>query len=941
MQDTGKKRWLIKDQEGRVRGPFYTDDVLSRIQRGEFTGEEKISLYPSSHWIPISNEVQFYDQLLASLDEEAVVDHGDAEPTFDFSADVADNTDKKPENFARLQPKDSVKEKIKNTESPTGHERASRAKRTKNRPTDVGAVIELKKLSSIMNRVRLKKLPIPLVIVVTAILAGVFYLPRGPGQNIDRMHLLAPQKGKPRIEKEQIEARTKRALRNFVQDNYSGYLTAQSELVQVLEGDASNAGAISLTCLTYLELWPFAVQDAADLLAISQVTQMASHIDPAGIDAGTCRTVELLVRGRFVEAKGIVEMILDTFGREGNPPIAFYYFKARLFDEAKDYASGISYIQSAQGLWPQWLRLHALEAEMLEAMGKHNEAANKYRSILKTNPRHIVAQIELGIIEYKFLQNYEQGKKILEAAIQLKEKAPALIFAKSYLQLAEIALQKSNTSLALEYAQKAYAFNSANARIKEIILLIGGEKKLKETKVNDSQIVYEGDELVREGDCNAAQAHYKAAYELNEKNGVAAMKAAECLWAISLSSEAIQWLDNAIRADPKLTDAYVLLADYYSQRFNFAAAARILSKAATQTPKSYKVFRGLAMLELRRNNFAGAANYALKAVELYEADVESHVILARARLGANEQAKAMEAAGKGIEIDMNNRQAQIVYGEALAATQGVLVGIDYLMRLVNTYPTITEYRIALGQLFIKDQNYSKAQQLFEQVIKIEDKPKAAYVLLGKTYHLQNLREEARVAYFKAAALDPSDVEPLFLAGKLYFESKQYSEAREQFQRVMKINQDFPLVNYYMGKAALHMGSTSEALEQAKIEKAKNPNLADPYLLAAEAYTEMKQYSACGGEYQQAVKLRAVNADIYVKMAMCYRLAGNLDAASSMVNEAARQESGNPEVWKEQGAIFEMRQEAVKAIEAYNQYLVLAPNAPDREQILMRINTLSR
>lgn len=930
MQDTGKKRWLIKDKDGHVRGPFYTDDMLARIARGEITGEEKISLYPSTKWIPISNELQFYDQLLASLDEDGANITEETNAHFDFTPPKKIN---RAENVsANYQTQSSQTQSSPKTETP---------KKVDRQKKNSLPIIELQKLSQVVGRARLKKLPVPLVLVVWAILAVVFYLPTGPNLQSDRVHLRAPQAGKPMMAKEQIREKTQNALKYFVQDNYSGYLNAEHELVQVLEGDPRNAGAISLTCLTYLELWPYAAQDSADFFAISKVTQLASRIDPAGVDAGTCRTVELLVRGRFVEAKGVVEMVLDTFGREGNPPIAFYYFKARLFDEAKDYTAGLSYVQSAQGLWSQWLRLYTLEAEMLTKMSKYNEAANKYRSILKINPKHIVAQIELGIIEHKFLQNYQQGQKILELAMQIKEKAPPLVFAKGYLHLSEIALQQKNKSAALGYAQKAYALNSANARIKEIILQIGGEKKLKETKINDSQIVYEGDQLVREGDCGAAQAHYKTAYELNEKNGVAAMKAAECLWELSLSSEAIKWLDNAIRADPKLTDAYVLLADYYSQRFNFVAAARILSKGATQNPKNYKVLRGLAMIELRRNNFSGAINYALKAVELYEADVESHVILARARLGTNEQAKAIEAASKAIEIDMNNRAAQAVYAEALAATQGIHVGIDYILRLVNTYPTITEYRLALGQLYLKDQNYSKAQQLFEQVIKIEDKPKVAYVFLGKTYHLQNLREEARTAYFKAASLDPSDVEPLFLVGQLYFESKQFSEAREQFRRVIRIIPEYPLVNYYMGRAALYMGSTSEALEQAKIEKAKNPNLADPYLLAAEAYTEMKQYSACSGEYQQAVKLRTVNSDIYVKMARCYRLSGNLDAATSMVNEAARQESGNPEVWKEQGALFEMRQEAIKAIEAYNQYLVLAPNAPDREQIQMRINTLSQ
>ena len=67
MSDEGKKRWLIKDKEGHVRGPYLTDDILGRISRGEFSGEEKIALYPGSDWISISQEPQFYDELLNIL----------------------------------------------------------------------------------------------------------------------------------------------------------------------------------------------------------------------------------------------------------------------------------------------------------------------------------------------------------------------------------------------------------------------------------------------------------------------------------------------------------------------------------------------------------------------------------------------------------------------------------------------------------------------------------------------------------------------------------------------------------------------------------------------------------------------------------------------------------------------------------------------------------
>ena len=95
-----------------------------------------------------------------------------------------------------------------------------------------------------------------------------------------------------------------------------------------------------------------------------------------------------------------------------------------------------------------------------------------------------------------------------------------------------------------------------------------------------------------------------------------------------------------------------------------------------------------------------------------------------------------------------------------------------------------------------------------------------------------------------------------------------------------------------------------ALNKARVIEARgkrvNPNLADSYLLAAEVYSVTKQYSKCADEYQLAIKLRPQGADLYVKMARCYRQGGSPDVAESMLNIAATQESGLPEIYKEQG-----------------------------------------
>jgi tetratricopeptide (TPR) repeat protein len=138
-----------------------------------------------------------------------------------------------------------------------------------------------------------------------------------------------------------------------------------------------------------------------------------------------------------------------------------------------------------------------------------------------------------------------------------------------------------------------------------------------------------------------------------------------------------------------------------------------------------------------------------------------------------------------------------------------------------------------------------------------------------------------------------------------------------------------------------MGDPRGALNFTDMEKRANPNLADAYLLAAEAQMLLQQYTLCAQEYGRAIKLQPQQAIIYVKLAQCDRKAGQLDAASAMLNVAATKESGLADIYKEQGAIYQMKGEVNHAIEAYNQYFVLNPDAPDRQQIEDQISALQR
>jgi len=941
----GNRRWIIRNAAGQIDGPFTTEKVLYKIGRGEFSGDESIAHYPDGKWMPITHDPQFYDKLL-----EIISDDENREP--EEETRVLEFT--RPQD-TQIRDRESVTQAPRDEDAVPTEAGGENTNVTGDDPPDEVEVVQLRSSSRSKKKRKkhrdielvdsrpevlkqiIKRARVPLLLALAAVVLGGVLLLGGQNDE-ERIHLVGPQKGQTQENPEAMKGRIRQGVGEFLLDTYDGYVRAENDLVYTVEHNNKNAEVMALLCMTYLELWPYAHQDSADTKVIAELVKMSLAVDPAGMHSNTCKTVDLIVRARFQEAKSLVEAMLDARSSDSPPAIIFYYLKGYLLEGAGDHASAVGYLQSAEHSWPQWILPAVTEAQAQTKLEKYSEAANIYRRVLQMNPSHTVARIELGLLEYKNFNHYDIGERYLNQALD-GTNAPRNVQSRGYFGLAEIMLKRGDQSKALKYAQKSFSLNSSNTTAKNLIVQLGGVEKLKSTKVKGQQLLFEGDQFAREGDCQAAQAHYKAAFEEDPKNAYAALKAAQCLWKLSFSTEAIDWLSKAIRADPKLMEAYVTMADYQAQRYNFLAATRVLETAKHVNPKSSEVYRGFAMVELKRGNAAGAINFGKQAMKLYENDVETQIILAQASLALKDYKMAYNYAAKAVDIDVNHRKAQIMLAEAVAGLQGVDVGVDYYLKLVNNYPLVTEYRLALGKMLLADERYQQAEEIFRQITKLDEKPKEAYVELAKVLRAQGNMNEALDLLLKAAVLDPADAEPLYLAGQIYLDLKKPLDAEVQFQRVLTINKLFPQVHYQLGRAALMKNDPREALNQTDLEKKNNPNLADAYLLAAEAHSQMQQYMNCAMEYQKAIKLRPQQASIYVRIAQCYRKGNNYDAASAMLDVASLKESGLADIYKEKGVIYELKGDVQRAIEAYNNYFVLDPDAPDRTQIEERISSL--
>ncbi len=969
--------WIVRNQSGQVKGPYTTEVILKMIGDGAFSGQESISKLPDGRWTQISKEPDFYDKLLEVL-EGVVKTKPKKQKSIEVETVIIEpqplGSKQRAElpNFENLkQARPTIKDYSKNNNlKKTKSDVPSQTIEYKNKDfppaipisksisnskqNSKNFIIDLSSLPNLANRGTWIALKVPLLILLLSLVIVIAVIWESGSSDSEKIHLIPPGPSTSALSEEQVKRSLNESLFNIEQDTFDSYLLAENKLVNLVEGAPSNIEVRALLCMVYRELWPYAKQDTQDIKTISVLTQSTKALNIISPLGQVCEVVKLVTAGRYREARSAVESILETSESFTMLPV-LYDYKAELLEGEKDFVNSVPYYEKSTQLWDKWLHPQVKIAELFYEKQNFTAAASTLQQVLKRNPNHREGKFLLGVVEYRGFKNTDAAFTLLSSANNSKGKVPQLIESQGLFALAEIYAYRNEKGKALPIAQKAYVLNSSNSELRQLVVRLGGSDKVTNNKDQNNELLFMGDQYVRQGDFLAAQAEFKAAFELDSKNGIAAMKAAKCLWQLNQSYEAIEWLNKAIKAEPNFISAYVLLADYLSQRFDFGGATIALANATRISPNNYEVLRGLAWLEFRKNNMLGALNYGSRAAKIYDGDIETYILLSKANSllsqsiaplnkkeierKENAAKDSIRYATKAVELDTTNPEAQINYAKTIAIANGVDSGISYLSELIKRYSYTLDYQLALAEIYKTEDRWTQSDGIYEKVTEMDSKNKRAWLGLGESKKALGLNDKALKAFLQAAVLDPTDGEALFQAGRLYLETSRYEESIQQFKRVQRLSPFYPRTNYYIGRASFAAGDFNAAMEAASAEKKMNPNIADSYVLAAEVHASRRQYQECASEYSLALKLRAQVAEIYVKAAQCYRQSGSLDVAEDMLSLAAARESGYADIYREQGAIYELKGDARSAATAYNKYIGLSPNAPDRDDIANRLNRL--
>ena len=940
-------QWLIRNSQGDIEGPFTTVEVVRKIRSGLYFGEEFISRYPSGRWYPISYDQNFFNILLEVLESELFEKPDKPKKEVE---EVTQRIEVIKKANVEAQKKEEVQKDLGKAVFEDLDAKTPVIIEMQKEPTKVGRAVvdksarrkkkkvrkKVKKKGRRSRRGSLQFLILSFSIIIVAVV--YLYLQDDSG-GTKQIHLRRPNyQTKEKLTKFAANQTMARAIKAFRKDNYRNYLIAQDALVEIVSKSKS-LKAYGFLCMTYRELWPFTHQDQRDYKTLELVLQKTQKINPKSDSANICLVVSHWVKGRYDDAQRIMEDSLET-----NPGMIFFnHMMGDIYAARRDYRSASYYFSKVRELWnppPVWSKSLLQEARMYRKARVPGQAAKLYRLLLSSNPQHAVAKIELGILELEPFENINKARDYINSSLASGQFIPKPIESEAFETLAKIAILQGNNGQALQYAQNAFSTDSSNEESRELIVKLGGIKALNSVGIDNDNLVYLGEQYMKMKNYSAAQAEFKGAFEANPKNGFAALRAGEALWELGQSNDAIDWVKKSIHADPSFIRSYLILADFQSARFDYENAIETLKGALRVNPRQHGIYRGFALIELRRRNYPGAVRFSKKALELYDTDIDSLIILAKALTKQGNAEEGFTYLQKATELDPSHEQVHVTFAKIRAVLSGTDAGIMYLESKINQNGKIV-YRRTIGELLAEEERNEEAIQNYYEALEINPQNKGILMDLAKILQREKRYDEARDLFLEAAAQDPTDAEPLFRIGQLYLDSGKNAEALKQFENVIDVNQNFPLAHFYAGQAHIRMKNTDEALKMAEQERLMNPEIPESYMLAAEAHFINKQYALCTEEYQKVLSKGLKTAEIFIKLARCERARGNFDSAITMLDEAKNRESGNPDIFKEAGFLYLAKGYYEKSIQGFTRYIQLSPNAKDKKAIEAMIDQVKK
>jgi tetratricopeptide (TPR) repeat protein len=270
-------------------------------------------------------------------------------------------------------------------------------------------------------------------------------------------------------------------------------------------------------------------------------------------------------------------------------------------------------------------------------------------------------------------------------------------------------------------------------------------------------------------------------------------------------------LESALRDDPKMPQARLMLGGAYSELDRTKEAKAQFNLVLEDDPQSVQALIGVASLLMREDK--------------------------------NEDVIAL--CERTLSLDDRNMQAYALLGEAYASLKKPAEALPNFERAVEIQPKLTQNRLNLAGSLIEVRQYARAKTILDEILADSPRFPLAQFNLGLLHEEQGRLVEARSAYAAEVSAYPHQFRARFNLGKILFELGDRAGAVEQMREVIRIAPKRPEGYLFVARGLLLQGSAPLEQVQALAEKGLSLARATDmkalgWLLLADVYNRKRQ-----------------------------------------------------------------------------------------------------
>jgi tetratricopeptide (TPR) repeat protein len=260
-------------------------------------------------------------------------------------------------------------------------------------------------------------------------------------------------------------------------------------------------------------------------------------------------------------------------------------------------------------------------------------------------------------------------------------------------------------------------------------------------------------------------------------------------------------LKAALRENPDLTMAHVILGDIYKSRDDFHDAADQYRDAVRLDPYDSKNQYNLGLAYQFLNRFQEAIDCYLRSLNLNPEDPDSTMNLGLIYLDMNQPDDALKLMRRAVELAPKSSPAHCNLGVALEAKKNYLAAEREFRRAVELDSDSAVPLMNLAQDLIEQNRGAEAARVMQAAIKISDTT-SARKRYGDALVLAQRDDDAYRQYAEAVRRNPNYWQALSEAGLIVIrkytaganlDERLRSQAIAIWQRSLQIQQDQPAI----------------------------------------------------------------------------------------------------------------------------------------------------